>query len=209
MCVTAGLHGHEKIDELLNLSGASYADTAARSWLETALSGARAVAASKSQPSPVKHNAPLDTIEQTARRLNMALVELRHHSHAHYNFWRSAAFGPALADKVENRDFERILTPFHRAAKSARVSRNGRPRALRKQHILDLALGFCARFSPAKPSNDEKNFFRAFAERFFECATGLSTEGRGQGIGRQIRAALQRLPIEKARAAHLNETRIK
>jgi hypothetical protein len=69
-----------------------------------------------------------------------------------------------------------------------------------------LALAFCAKFSPKKPSSDVKNFFLPFAERFFELATGSSVEGNGQGIGRQVKVALKRLPLEMERAAFLNQT---
>jgi hypothetical protein len=83
----------------------------------------------------------------------------------------------------------------------------GRPPDRRKQHIVDLALAFCARFAPETPSDDADNFFHLFAERFFEYATGLSVEKKGQGILRQIRGAPKRLPIERERAALLNKTR--
>ena len=96
------------------------------------------------------------------------------------------------------------LTMIRDAARSARIRRTGRPRNFRKQHIVDLALAFCARFSSEKPSSDVNNFFPAFAERFFECATGLSVEDKGCGIDRQVRAAIRRLPIETERAKLLS-----
>lgn len=98
------------------------------------------------------------------------------------------------------------LKNIHRAARKARVSRTGRPPNLRKQHIVDLALAFWARFSTAKPSSDVNSSFRLFAERFFEHSTGLSVDDKGHGINRQITAALKRLPVEMARAALLNKT---
>jgi hypothetical protein len=63
---------------------------------------------------------------------------------------------------------------------------------------------FCARFSPDTPSSDINNFFPRFAERFFECVTGLSVEDKGCGIDRQVRAAIRRLPIETERAKLLS-----
>ena len=92
------------------------------------------------------------------------------------------------------------------AARKARVSRTGRPPDIRKQHIVDFALAFCARFSTAKPSSDVDNFFPPFAERFFERSTGLSVEGKGHGVSRQIKMALRLLPIEMERAALLYKT---
>jgi hypothetical protein len=94
------------------------------------------------------------------------------------------------------------------AARNARI-RTGRPRKFRKQQIVDLALAFCVRFSPKNPSSDANNFFPAFAERFFELATGSSVEGKGQGIERQVKVALKRLPAEKERAALLNQTQLR
>jgi hypothetical protein len=72
-----------------------------------------------------------------------------------------------------------------------------------------LALAFCARFSPKRPSSDVNNFFPPFAERFFELATDSFVEGTGHGIGRQVKAALKRLPAEMERAALLNQTHLR
>ena len=197
------------IDELLCLARVSVADPEARRWMGNALEAARAIAAGESQPSPAEHNAPLDTIERTTDRLIAALGELRRHPHAHGNFWRFAAFGPIRGDKFERADVMSALKNIRHAASKARVSRTGRPTNFRKQHIVDLALAFCARFSTAKPSGDVNNFFLPFAERFFERSTGLSVEDKGHGIGRQIKVALHRLLIEKELAKLLNETRRK
>ena len=98
------------------------------------------------------------------------------------------------------------LTNIRDAARKARVSRTGRPRNFRKQQIVDLALAFCARFSPKRPSSDVNNFFPPFAERFFELATDLSVGGTGHGIGRQVKVALKRLPVEAERATLVNKT---
>jgi hypothetical protein len=101
------------------------------------------------------------------------------------------------------------LKNIHQAARNARVRKIGRPAKFRKQHIVDFALAFCARFSTERPSADVNNYFPPFAERFFEYSTGSSINDRGHGIGRQITVALKRLPIEMERATLLNETRRK
>jgi hypothetical protein len=183
------------IDELLRLAGVSIKRSAARCWLESALAAARGTLEPRlvPQPSPAKHNAPLDKIERASDRLIAALKQLRGHPHAYASFWRFAAFGPVYVNEFE-RAVIPTLTHIRDAAREARVSRTGRPRKYRKQHIL--ALAFCARFSPKKPSSDASNFFPAFAERFFELATGSSVEGKGHGIGRQVNVALKRLPLE-------------
>lgn len=155
-----------------------------------AATGARRVP----QPSPAQHNAPLDKIERASDRLIAALGELRRHPHAHGSFWRSNAFGPVYASEFERAGVVPTLTKIRDAAREARVSKTGRPRDFRKQQIVDMALAFCARFSPSRPSSDTNNFFPRFAERFFEYSTGLAVDDKGQGIGRQIRAALRRLP---------------
>ena len=160
------------IDELLSLACASTEDSAARRWLESALAAARgklerrlaATGATRvPQPSPAKHNAPLDKVERASDRLIAALEELRRHPHAHASFWRFQAFGPVYASEFERADVIPTLTNIRDAARKARVSRTGRPRNFRKQQIVDLALAFCARFSPKKPSNDVNNFFPPFA----------------------------------------------
>ena len=201
------------IDELLRLAGVSTEHSAARRWLESALVAARGTLeprlAGLPQPSPAKHNAPLDEIERASDRLIAALEQLRRHPHAYASFWRFAAFGPVYASEFERAGVIPTLTNIRDAARKARVSRTGRPRNFRKQQIVDLALAFCARFSPKRPSSDVNNFFPPFAERFFEHSTGLSVEEKGHGIGRQIRVALKRLPLEMERATLLNKTHLR
>jgi hypothetical protein len=148
---------------------------------------------------------PLDKIERASDRLIAVLEQLRRHPHAHASFWRFEAFGPVYTSEFERADVIPTLTNIRDAARKARVSRIGRPRNFRKQHIVDLALAFCARFSPKKPSDDVNNFFPPFAERFFELSTESSVEGPGHGISRQVKAALKRLPIEMERATLLNK----
>ena len=202
------------IDELLSLAGVSTEDSAARRWLESALAAARGAleprlvatgATRVPQPSPARHNAPLDKIERASDRLIAALKQLRRHPYAHVSFWRFAAFGPVYASEFERAGVIPTLTNIRDAARKARVSRTGRPRNFRKQHIVDLALAFCARFSPSRPSSDVNNFFPRFTKRFFEHSTGLSVDEKGQGIERQIRVALLRLPSERQRAKLLKD----
>lgn len=199
------------INELLRLAGVSTEDAAARRWLESALVAARSSIDPRrvSRPSPAKHNAPLEKIERASKRLITTLEQLRRHPHAHQSFWSFAAFGPVYDSKFERAGVMPTLTTVREAARKGRVSKTGRPRNVRKQQVVDLALGFCARFSPKRPSSDVNNYFPAFAERFFELSTGSSVEGRGRGISRQIKAALKRLPVELERAALLNKARPK
>ena len=196
-----------KIDELLRLAGVSTERSAARRWLESALAAARGTPEPRlvPQPSPAKHNAPLDEIERASNRLIAALKQLRRHPHAYASFWRFAAFGPVYASEFERAGVMPTLTNIRDAARKARVSRTGRPPNFRKQQIVDLALAFCARFSPNRPSSDVNNFFPSFAKRFFEYSTGLSVDDKGQGIDRQIRVALLRLPFERERAKLLKD----
>jgi hypothetical protein len=203
------------IDELLHLAGVSTEDSAARGWLESALAAARGTleprlaatgAKRVPQPSPAKHNTPLDKIERVSDRLIAALEQLRRHPYAHASFWRFAALGPVHAGELESAGVRTTLKNIRDAARRARISRTGRPRNFRKQQIVDVALAFCARFSPNRPSGDANNFFLHFAERFFEHSTGLSIADKGHGIDRQIKVALRRLPPEKERAALLNNT---
>jgi hypothetical protein len=197
------------LDELLRLAGVSPEAAAARRWLDDALRAARRTVdpqlaaidlTSAPRPSPARHNVPLKKIERDAARLIAALEQLRRHPYAHASFWRFEAFGPVYANEFERAGVMPTLTNIRAAASKAQIRRTGRPREVHKQHIVEWALAFCARFSPNTPSSDINNFFACFAERFFECATGLSVEEKGCGIDRQIRAAISRLPIEIKRA---------
>jgi hypothetical protein len=194
------------IDDLLELAGISPTDIEARRWLRHALIGAKSTAAGQPKPNPARHNAPLAAIERAAAKLTETMHALRHHPHAYLDFWSYADFGPVFGDKHERPHVISNVKSILTAAQKGRISKSGRPADRRKQHIINLALGFWVRFSPVGPSSDESNPFVSFAERFFENATGLSVDGRGNGIMRQIRAALQRMPIEIQRAARRNET---
>ena len=205
--------GDGTLDELLPLARVSPEAVAARRWLEDALMAARGTveprlaalgAIHAAKPVPAKHNAPLKKIERAAGQLIAALEQLRRHPYAHESFWSFKAFGPVYASEFERAGVMPTLTNVRAAARKAQIRRTGRPRNVRKQHIVDLALAFCARFSPDTPSSDINNFFPRFAKRFFECATGLSVEDKGCGIDRQIKAAIRRLPIETEHAKLLS-----
>lgn len=194
----------ETVNELLKLAGVSTGDRKARAWIESALAASRALAAQEPRPSPAKHNAPLEAIEQATDRLIAALNALRNQGHAHVGFWRFAARGPLGAPSFETPVVMSTLQVIRRAARAARMTQTGRPRNYRKQHLVNLALAFWARFSPKRPSSDAKNQFVDFASVFYERATGVSIEGKGHGIERQIKVALRRLPIEAQRATLLH-----
>jgi hypothetical protein len=200
------------LDKLMRLARVSPGTVLARLWLDDALRAALCAldpqlavtgAARLPQPSPAKHNVPLKEIERDATRLIAALKQLRRYPHAYAGFWRFKAFGSVYANEFERAGVTATLTSVRAAARKAQIRKTVRPRNVRKQHIVDLALAYCARYSPDTPSSDINNFFPRFAKRFFEQATGLSVEEKGHGIDRQIRVAMRRLPLEKERAALL------
>lgn len=200
----------DEINELLKLAGVSTRDPEARAWVEGALVASRALAAQEPRPSPAKHNAPLNAIERAADRLITALIALRrHHPHAHGDFWRSATFGP-----VRDANFEAPTVDGHREKHPPRGVQgahdpNRSPPGLPQTARCKPGARIWARFSPERPSSDPKNQFVDFASVFYERATGLSIEGKGHGIERQIKVALRRLPIEVQRATLLHVSRSK
>jgi hypothetical protein len=203
-------HDDGLIDEFLHLAGVSTENSAARSWLESALAAARSIGDARSPQPPLgKYNVPLDKIARSSDRLIALLGQLRRYPHAHASFWSLAAFGPVCAGEFERPSVIGTLTDIRAAARKARVGRTGRPRKSRKQHIVDLALAFCARFSRRRPTADVNNFFPRFAERFFEVSTRLSAEQKSHGIDRQITVAVRRLPLEMQRAKLLNKTHLR
>ena len=179
----------QEIDELLHLAGVSAENADARRWLRDALEAARS--RRQSPPTPAQHNKPLVAVEEAAQRLAAAIRSLKGTPHAYWDFCRLWSRGPVHNNQFEGRDILADLKAIGAAAIKARIKKTGRPRNLRKQQIVDLALAFCVRFSVARPSRDANNYFPAFAERFVELATGLSAESKGQGIGRQIEKALK------------------
>ncbi len=146
------------IDELLEIANAS--NPAARRWLTDALAAARAIAEGNRKPRPSRsqHNASLDAIERSVDLSIKALTEFKRQLHSHYDVWGSAALGPASAHNLEDVPvvFVSALENIRNAAHNAR--RTGRPPNRRKQHIVDLGLAFCARFSNSVPTSYEKIF---------------------------------------------------
>ncbi|MET4279815.1 MULTISPECIES: hypothetical protein [unclassified Bradyrhizobium] len=197
---------NETISGWLKLAGVPTTDSKARGWIESALAASRALAAHEPRPTPAKHNAPLNAIARATDQLIAALDDLRRHGHSHGAFWRCEAFGPLRGPNLETPAVISTLENIRHAACKARMTQTGRPRDYRKQHIVNLALAFWARFSPYKPSSDGKNNFVDFASLFYEQATGLSVERKSHGIDRQIKAALRRLPIESQRATSQRES---
>ena len=119
------------IDELLRLAGVSTERSAARCWLESALAAARGTPEPRlvPQPSPAKHNAPLDKIDRASDRLIAALKQLRSHPHAYASFWRFAAFGPVYTGKFERAAVIPTLTNIRDAARAAGFRLRGERRA--------------------------------------------------------------------------------
>jgi hypothetical protein len=85
------------------------------------------------------------------------------------------------------------------AAQDAKDNRKGRRRETGKQHVVDVALAFFVRFSPSRPSGTPTGGFAEFAREFYFAVTGVYAKSHG-GLERQIRQALERLPIERERA---------
>jgi hypothetical protein len=203
----SSLFADRMINELLRLAGVPISNAKARRWMKDALAAAQAIASAERRPSPTKYNAPLKTVERAAGQVMAALDELRGHLHAHVTFCRFLASKPDRDGEVERADVMSALENIRHASRKAFVNRIGRPRDFRKQHIVDLALAFWARFATPRPSSDVKNSFVPFAERFYEFATGLSVDKNGHGIKRQIAVALKTWPVESVRAAaFLNKT---
>jgi hypothetical protein len=187
---------NREINELLDLAGVKTPNPRAEHWIADAVAGAQGIANGNGQSPPAEQNASIDSVKREAGRLISALEKLEQHSHADSRF----------RSRFKNVEIlKSTLAQVRSAADTARIRKIGRPRNLRKQQIVNFALAFCARFSKVYPSSDQGNFFPSFAERFFELSTGSSTEIRGNGIDRQIRVALKRLPMEKERAALLHK----
>ena len=115
------------IDELLRLAGVSTERSAARRGLESAFVAARGTPERRlvPQPSPARHNAPLDKIERASDRLIAALRQLRSHPRAYASFWRFAAFGPVYVSEFERGSAISTLINIRDAARNTRVSKTG------------------------------------------------------------------------------------
>ena len=114
---------NQQIVELLRLAGISTKNSKARSWLGSALSAVRSRTDARApQPTPAKHNAPLDKVARANERLVAALAQLKRHPQAHLTFWRSPAFGGVYSDQVERTDVLATLTHIRQAASQARLA---------------------------------------------------------------------------------------
>jgi hypothetical protein len=186
------------IRQLLQLAGSPPSDEKAAAWLNEAIQGARTILRAAAQrPLPADHNDLLADIEKSAKELTKRIQRLRRHPFSWYAFWRSSVFGPVHLDRVEVREVLSTVENIIRAADTAKDRRKGRRREIGKQHVVDLAFAFFVRFSPEKPSGTPTGAFAKFARAFYGAVTELDTE---DGLDRQIRQAVTRLPIEGQRA---------
>ena len=85
------------------------------------------------------------------------------------------------------------------AADTARDPNQGRRREVDKQRVVNRAFGFFVRFSAHRPSGTPTGAFAAFARAFYAAVTEVDPDGH-DGLDRQIRQAVKRLPIERQRA---------
>jgi hypothetical protein len=188
-----------RIRELLRLAGVQPSDEKAVAWLSSAVKALRRDdKAVVKRPLPADHNALLANIEKSAKKLIIQLERLRRHPSSQHTFWHSMAFGPVY-NRVEVREVWSTLETIIAAADMAKDRRRGRRRETRKQQVVDLAFGFFVRFSPRTPSGTRTGAFATFAREFYSSTTGSNSE-RVDGLDRQIRQALTRLPIELERA---------
>jgi hypothetical protein len=188
------------IKHLLKLAGVSLSERKAIAWLSDALVGARHInRAAKERPLPADHNELLADIEKYAKQLTKQIERLQIHPAVRRAFWRSSVFGPVYHDRFEVPEVLSALEKIVSAARDARDDHKGRRRETGKQHVVDVAFAFFVRFSPYRPSGTPTGAFAKFAREFYFAVTGVYAESHG-GLDRQIRQALERLPIERERA---------
>src|SRR5712671_1713662 len=198
----------EEINQLLQLAGVSTSDKGAKSWLEYAFVAAQSTnEAAEQRPLEADHKELLADIAKSARKLNAQLQRLRSHRHSWLEFWRAvgpgmagafvgravseAEFGqildrPARDTPPDHRDILSTLTNIERAAKTVKDPRNGRPRKVGKQRVVDLAFSFFVRHSSVEPSGTPTGRFAEFARAFYATAIELDPDD-DVSLDRQIR----------------------
>ncbi len=190
-----------KTSDLLRLAGVPSSDKKAAAWLREAIKGAQFnYSASRRRPRPADHNELIANIEKSARKLTKHVERLRGHLFSWRAFWRSPAFGPIHNDRVEVGVVLDTLAAIVRAADMVKNPSEGRPPAIGKQHVVDLAFSFFVRFSNHIASGTATGPFANFARAFYGAVTGVNPEQHGGSIDRQIRQAVKRLPVERQRA---------
>jgi hypothetical protein len=195
----------EPVDEtslrdLLQLAGIPPSDKKAANWLKEAVQGARSVRRSaKERPLPADHNDHLAKIEKRANDLMKEIERLRRQPRCWHAFWTTGVFSPVRLNLLERPEVISTLEDIVRAAKHARDQRRGPPSKASKQHVVDFAFAFFARFSPKKPSGTATGAFAGFAREFYGVVTGADPKD-GDGLDRQIRQAAARLQHEHVRA---------
>ena len=73
--------------------------------------------------------------------------------------------------------------------------------------MVDLAFAFFVRFSLYQVSGTLTGSFAEFAREFYRAAMDIDPEQHG-GLDRQIRQALTRLPIERARQKSFEKSEV-
>ena len=186
--------------DLLQLAGIPPSDKKAAKWLEEAVQGARSVRRlAKKRPLPADHNDHLVKVSKRAKDLIKELERLRLQPLCWDAFWTSGVFSPVSLNQLERPDVISTLENIARAAEHARDRRWGPPGKAGKQHVVDFAFAFFARFSPKKPSGTPTGAFAKFAREFYGVVTGADAEKDG-GLDRQIRQAAARLQHEHLRS---------
>jgi hypothetical protein len=198
---TVASNSPSAMGELLRLAGVAPSDKkAAEAWLSDAVKLARSMyRATKQQPLPVDHNAPLADIEKSAKALTKRIERLRRRPIPWHTFWRSSVFGPVHHNRVEVPDVLFTLAKVVTAAGTAKDRGKGRRREFAKQRVVDMAFSFFVRFSAHTPSGTSTGAFATFAREFYSAATGVDPEDHS-GLDRQIREAARRQSTTRPRA---------
>src|SRR5262245_12805667 len=112
----------------------------------------------------------------------------------------------SMDDIVVGINVENLLRAFRFRLRKAKKKRGrGHPKRTDKLSVVFEAADFFRAYSATKPSTDENNPFRLFAERFFEIATGA----KPQKLEWQVRQALGNHDDPRAVKLRYGERRLK
>jgi len=203
-----GVHGlpdERQIDDLLDVACVKK-NAKTRCDLIIAISYAQSANASEQQAQKRPTTEFLDQLQTSIRKTQMLLQKLEGHADASDIGWEvhslesevvKALSYQVLGNRSEPSilpdttligiNMQKLLRVWHDRVEKIPRRKRGQPRKQAEDAIVFYAFEFFCRHSTRKPSHDEENPFRAFAERFYETITGACPHN----LDWQIRQALE------------------
>jgi hypothetical protein len=194
-----------QIDDLLNVASMTKNATT-RSDLVIALSYARSAYVSEQQAQKQPTPALLRRLQTSILRTRALLAKLKKYSYTENIGWEvhpletgivkaipfQSLVNPEQAPMIPDAtvigiDMQKLLLAWHGNVRRLPRRKRGQPERRAEGTVVFYAAEFFCRHSARQPSNDAKNLFPAFAERFYETVTGTESPNLDWQIRQELK----------------------